>query len=62
MELFAVIGILTAYFKYRNAKPDGTLEAKPTKAPIEPHVQKPLRSGAGRLENIAYWLGIEDEW
>lgn len=61
MELFAIIGILTAYFKYRNAKADGTLEAKPTKAPIEPYVQKPLRPDAGRLERIAYWLGIEDE-
>ena len=61
MELFAIIGILTAYFKYRNAKADGTLEPKPEKAPVEPYVQKPLRPDAGRLERIAHWLGLEDE-
>ena len=61
MELFAIIGILTAYFKYRNAKAEGTLEPKPEMAPVEPYVQKPLRPNAGRLERIAHWLGIEDE-
>lgn len=60
MEIFAIIGILTAYFKYRNAKTDGTLEPKPVKPPVEPHVQKPLRPGAGRLERMAHWLGLEE--
>ena len=61
MEIFALIGVITAYFKYRYAKAAGTLEPKPEKTPVEPYVQKPLRPDAGRLERIAYWLGLEDE-
>lgn len=60
MELFALIGIFTAYFKYRNAKADGTLEPRPEKPKPAPYVQKPLRPGAGRIERFAHWLGLED--
>lgn len=61
MELFAIIGILTAYFKYRNSKADGNLEPKPERTEAAPHVQKPLSPNSGRLERIAHWLGLEDE-
>lgn len=59
MEIFTIIGIITAFFKYRNAKADGTLPAKPEIKPDEPYVPKPLRDGASRMERLAHWLGIE---
>jgi hypothetical protein len=60
MEIFAIVGLLTAYFRYRNAKADGTL-AQEVAVEQEPYVQKPLPENATRLQKIAYWLGIEDE-
>lgn len=61
MEIFAIVGLLTAYFNYRNAKAEGRLKPKPEIAAKEPIVQKPLRPDAGRLEKIAHWLGLEDD-
>lgn len=60
MEIFAIVGVLIAYFNYRNARADGTLEAKPAEPKAEPYVQKPLRPGAGRMERFAHWLGLEE--
>jgi hypothetical protein len=61
MEIFAIIGLLTAYFRYRNSKADGTLVKEQALEQAEPYVQKPLPANATRLQKIAYWLGIEDE-
>lgn len=61
MEIFAIVGLLTAYFKYRAARADGTLAAEREKPPVAPYEPKPLREGAGPLERIAHWLGLEDE-
>ena len=58
--LFALIGGLTAYFNYQRKKVEGTLEPKPEKVAKQPYVQKPLRPGAGRMERIAHWLGLND--
>lgn len=62
MELiFILIGGLTAYFKYRNAKADGSLarERKAEKAQLPAFDQKPLPENASRLQKIAHWLGLE---
>lgn len=61
MEIFAIVGLLTAYFRYRNAKADGTLAAEREKPMPEPYVPRPLREGAGRLERIANWLGLYEK-
>lgn len=61
MEIFALVGLLTAYFNYRNAKAAGSIEPKPQITPVEPCVQKPLRPAAGPRARIADWLGLEDE-
>ena len=61
MEILAIVGALITYFNYRNARADGTLEAKPAKPKAETYVQKPLRPGAGRMERFAHWLGLEDQ-
>ena len=61
MEIFAIVGLLTAYFRYRNAKADGTLVKEMPLEQAEPYVQKPLPTNATRIQKIAYWLGIEDE-
>ena len=61
MEIFAIIGLLTAYFRYRNAKADGTLVKEQALEQAEPYVQKPLPANATRLQRLAHWLGIEDE-
>lgn len=60
MEIFTIIGLLTAYFRYRNAKADGTL-AQEVAVEQKPYVQKALPDNATRLQKIAHWLGIEDE-
>ena len=60
MEIFTIVGLLTAYFKYRAEKADGSLAIENESPEKEPYVQKPLRPGAGRLERIAHWLGLED--
>ncbi len=60
MEILTIIGLLTAYFRYRNAKADGTL-AQEVSLEQEPCVQKPLPENTTRLQKIAHWLGIEDE-
>lgn len=59
MEIFAIVGLLTAYFKFRHAKAKGEL-VKDEKPVAEPYVQQPLRPGATRLERIAHWLGLEE--
>lgn len=61
MEIFAIVGLLTAYFKYRHAKANAPLAAEQEKPPVVPYVPKPLKPNATRLERIAYWLGLEDE-
>jgi hypothetical protein len=61
MEIFAIVGLLTVYFRYRNAKADGSLVKEAPLEPPEPYVQKPLPANASRIQKIAYWLGIEDE-
>ena len=60
MEIFGIVGLLTAYFKYRAAKADGSLAVENEGHEEETYVQKPLRPGAGRLERIAHWLGLEE--
>jgi hypothetical protein len=61
MEFLAIVGLLTAYFKHRRNKVEGTSEPKLENIAKEPSVQKPLRPDAGRLEKIAQWLGLEDD-
>lgn len=61
MEIFAIVGLLTAYFKYRHAKANGTLTKKEEKPVAEPYVSKPLGPDATRLQRLAYWLGLEEE-
>lgn len=61
MEIFAIVALLTAYFRYRNAKANGTLAKEQAVKEAEPYVQKPLPANATRIQKIAYWLGIEYE-
>lgn len=56
--IFAVIGGLTAFFKYRNSKTENR------DSPVEVIRSKPVSSasakpGGGRLARIADWLGVE---
>lgn len=64
--IFALIGGLTAYFNYRNAKADGSLarenEARQArKIAAQNYVPKPLPPNATWLDRAAHWLGLEDD-
>lgn len=62
MELFAIIGILTAYFRYRNARTDGKLQKEQNEPVANINFEaKPLPTDATRMQRFARWLGLEGE-
>jgi hypothetical protein len=60
MEIFAIIGLLISYFKYRAAKADRSLAVDGEVPDEENCGQQPLRPEAGRLERLAHWLGLNE--
>lgn len=57
MEIFGIIGLLTAYFRYRNAKNSGAL--KYDEQPIDNTLARQTpRPKATRLHRLAQWLGL----
>lgn len=60
MEIFAIIGLLISCLNYRAAKADRSLAVDSEVPDEENSVQQPLRPGAGRLERLAHWLGLNE--
>ena len=57
MEIFGIVGLLTAYFRYRHAKNSGSLkyDEQPTDNTLARETPRPKTN---RLHRLAQWLGL----
>jgi hypothetical protein len=60
MEIFGIIGLLTAFFKYRHAKNSGALkhDEQPIVIYVADETPEPKLT---RLNRLAKWLGLVEE-